>query len=40
LINITNGKIETTPYFDIVKTAYQTIYGNSQNTSSNTITLT
>ena len=37
LINITNGKIETTPYFDIVKTAYQTIYrDNSQGTSFNT----
>ena len=37
LINITNGKIETTPYFDIVKTAYQAIYGdNSQGTSFNT----
>jgi hypothetical protein len=37
LINVTNGKIETTPYFDIVKTAYQTIYGNnSQGTSLNT----
>jgi serine/threonine protein kinase HipA of HipAB toxin-antitoxin module len=39
LINITNGKIETTPFFDIVKTAYQTIYGDTQKTSSNTTTL-
>ena len=31
LINVTNGKIETTTYFDIVKTAYQTIYGNSSS---------
>jgi Cellulase (glycosyl hydrolase family 5) len=29
LINVTNGKIETTTYFNIVKTAYQTIYGNT-----------
>ncbi|HEY6587748.1 MAG TPA: hypothetical protein VIY98_05595, partial [Nitrososphaeraceae archaeon] len=37
LINVTNGKIETTPYFDIVKTAYQTIYvNNSRNVSLNT----
>lgn len=37
LINVTNGKIETTTYFDIVKTAYQTNYGNisSQNFSLN-----
>ena len=39
LINLTNGKIETTPFFDIVKTAYQTIYGDTQKTSSNTTTL-
>ena len=40
LINITNGKIETTPFFDIVKTAYQTNYGDIQKSSSNTTTLT
>jgi len=37
LINVTDGKIETTTYFDIVKNAYQTIYGNnSQDLSINT----
>jgi len=35
LINVTNGKIETTTYFDIVKNAYQTIYGNNNHDLSN-----
>jgi hypothetical protein len=29
LINVTDRKIETTTYFDIVKNAYQTVYGNN-----------
>ena len=37
LINVTDGMIKTTTYFDIVKNAYQTIYGNnSQDLSLNT----
>jgi hypothetical protein len=37
LINVTDGIIKTTTYFDIVKNAYQTIYGNnSQDLSLNT----
>jgi hypothetical protein len=40
LINVTDGKIETTTYFDIVKNAYQTIYGNnSQDSSLNTTSI-
>ena len=37
LINVTNGKIITTIYFDIVKNAYQIVYGETNQTTNQNI---